>query len=431
MNQKIYFNPITNLISKSIEDTNIELLIAVPFISGFAKSILTKERMSKIKQMKLLTCFDDTNLNSFELETLQYFLDNGMEIRYNNDIHLKLYLFDKEGFISSSNLTKSGFENSIEITTTIEEKSISQCKDFFFELWQSSEKNKITKEIIQENYSKYLLLKKRTKNKKTKPLTISTKELNISNLNIEALINHIFEAKQDFSYITNKVYLANKEREKLKEQINNGFDVEDFYVPKEHKKRKESLYYKMVFGKEAFIAGTGLREGHFREAFQNEKFEEIISYIFPPIIGKENWDLDNPKIFREYCNGIFEYRIHSYLEILPIRLASYFYPKHFLPIFKLSHLGQVCKILGLETNAKSKGDKLYVFNSFLLKKMNAIPFGNYVKSHIAYQLFYTVELYNRLVEGDNFNSIVNSYEEKWIQDYIHKGKNLLDDMKNN
>ena len=100
------------------------------------------------------------------------------------------------------------------------------------------------------------------------------------------------------------------------------------------------------------------------------------------------------------CVRVNEYRIPQYAETLPIRLASYFYPNNFLPIFKLSHLEKVCRILGLETAVKSKGDKLYVYNTFLSNKMKSIPFDNYVKSSIAYQLYFTVELYERLANGE-------------------------------
>jgi len=426
MNQKIYFNPITQIISESISKSVKELSIAVPFISNFAKLILTKERLSKIESKKLLTCFNEFNLNSFDLDTLSYLLANGVEIRFNNDIHLKIYLFEKSGFVSSSNLTKSGFENSVEITSTIEKENLFECKEFFNKLWQSSKDQIITEELIEENYPKYLLLKKRTKYKKPKQIKINSKKISISNIEIGDLIDYLFKAEQDFSYLNDNAFEANKDRENIKSRIKRGFDVDDFYIPKGGEKREESLYYKLMYGREGFIAGTGLRESQFREPFENEKFPEIISYIYPPIIGKEEWNLNDDDTFQEYCNGIFEYRIPQYAETLPIRLASYFYPKNFLPIFKLSHLEKVCKILGLETDAKSKGDKLFAFNSFLADKMKSIPFDNYVKSSIAYQLYFTVELYERMSNGEEYETILKSHKENWRKYYIKKGKELLE-----
>ena len=88
INQKIYFNPITKIVSESINESKKEFFIAVPFISSFAKSILNEERLSKIKSKKLLTCFNEFNLNSFDLDTLSFLLANGVEIRFNNEIAL-------------------------------------------------------------------------------------------------------------------------------------------------------------------------------------------------------------------------------------------------------------------------------------------------------------------------------------------------------
>ena len=260
MKQKIYFNPITKIFSESIYQSEKEFSIAVPFITNFAKSILSKEKLSKIKSKKLLTCFNEFNLNSFDLDTLSYLLTNGVEIRFNNEIHLKIYLFENNGFISSSNLTKSGFENSVEITSTIEKENLSDCKKFFNKLWQESIENKITEELIKENYPKYLLLKKRTQYKKPEQILITSKKLSISNVEIEDLIEYLFKAEQDFSYYSNNAFVANKDRENIKSKIKKGFKVEDFYTPKGNQNREESLYYKMMYGREGFIAGTGLRE---------------------------------------------------------------------------------------------------------------------------------------------------------------------------
>jgi hypothetical protein len=426
MKQEIYYNPINNLISKSVENTKDELLIAVPFLSNYAKSILTENFLSSIKSKKLLTCFNEFNINSFDLDTMKFFLDAGMEIRFNNNIHLKLYLFDKEGFTSSSNLTKSGFENSVELTSSINEDNLKKCKAFFKQIWDDSKDRNVTQETIKENYSKYRLLKRRTQYQKPKEISIKTTQLKISNFEVEDLIDHLFEATQDFSYFVNNALAANKDREVIRNRINKGFNPIDFYSPKGHEKREQSLYYRLMYGKEGFNAGTGLRENQFRDVFQHEQFHEIMAYIYPPIIGKENWNLEDKDVFREYCRGIFEYRIPQYAETMPIRLASYFYPQNFLPIFKLSHLEKVCRILGMETEAKSKGDQLFAYNWYLTEKMKSIPFDNYVKSSIAYQLFFTVELYERLESGEDYETILKSQNENWRRDYIKKGKELIE-----
>ena len=39
-------------------------------------------------------------------------------LNLNNNIHLKLYITDNEAYVTSSNLTKGGFEDNIELTAS-------------------------------------------------------------------------------------------------------------------------------------------------------------------------------------------------------------------------------------------------------------------------------------------------------------------------
>ncbi len=81
MNEQIINNPITNIIKKSIIETKNVLKFAVPFLSSFACSIIEKDIIVNISEKKLLTRFDETNINSFDIPTLEYMLDNGFKIR--------------------------------------------------------------------------------------------------------------------------------------------------------------------------------------------------------------------------------------------------------------------------------------------------------------------------------------------------------------
>lgn len=430
MAQEIFWNPITKVITKSIQNTTERLFIAVPFLSNFAIPLLSNERVSGIKAKKLLTCFDETNLNSFDLDTMRYLISSGFEIRYHNDIHLKLYLFDSEGYLSSSNLTKSGFENSVELTSSIDPTNLEICKSFFEKIWKESLDRQVTEELIKENYPKYLLLKKRTEYKKPPKLDLKTSQLSLPNTKIEDLIDYILEGNLDYSYFEDRAIEANKDRIDIKRRVKKGFSVIDFYAPEGHPKREQSFFYKFMYGKEGFLAGTGLRERQVKQVFQNPKFQEIICYIYPPIIKQQEWNLDNEDNYREFCNGIFEYKVPQYVEALPIRLVSYFYPNKFLPIFKLDHLEKICSILGLSNyTLKSKGDRLFGYNSFLLEKMAHIPKDNYVKSHIAYQLYYTVELYNILQTGKSLEQYLSQFKEVWIKDIIKKGYKIIQEIK--
>jgi len=423
MSQKIYFNPITNLIKNSLDNSENEIIIAVPFITSFAKSILTEERLSRFKTKRILTRFDESNLNTFDLDTFKYLLDNNVEIRFNNDIHLKLYLFDNQGFISSSNLTKSGFESSIEITNSIENKAIKKCKDFFEKLWNESSGRIITQQLIEENYQKYLLLKRKSNSKKRKS-SIQYNESETPDFNqklIDYLLNNYFEN----IHKRKKILEANKVRENFKKKLREGFNIDDFC--RKEKNDNTALSHILIYGEKP-LAAAGLYVQDVEEAFRNKKFAEAIAYIYPPIIGKPDWDLRNTKQFEEYCNGIFEFDIKYYKEGLPIRLASYFYPDDFLPIFKLEHLNNFCRCFGVDFAATSYGDKLFACNNFLIDKIKHVPYDNYYKAKVLYLLQRTISLSDKLKNGETYQIILEKTKKSWDRIYTEQAKEVLDKL---
>ena len=113
------------------------------------------------------------------------------------------------------------------------------------------------------------------------------------------------------------------------------------------------------------------------------------------------------------------------LALCSIRLATYFYPEVLLPIFKLDHLKEICDAFGFETDAKTKGDRLFIYNSFLADKMNALPCKNIIKAYIAYQVRYTVELRRRLNTNESYEAILADYEKGWIKGFVADGYDIL------
>lgn len=429
MKEEIIINPISGAVKKSLEKCNQKLNIAVPFISSFLKTVLKKEFISKIIDKRIIVRFEDTTLNSFDVPTLRYLIDCGFKIVYNNEIHLKLYIIDNDTYISSSNFTKGGFEDNIELTVKISDENNSFCNDYFEKIWAESSKNIITERILNENIEKYEFLKKR-ESYRTKPkenVEISTKE--ISQLNIQSLIDEIFKTKYDYSSLKDLIYEASKLRENRKGELIKGFNKEIFYVPENHSRRRDNLFYDFVYGYEEKLAGTGLRELQFKIVFEHPEFKNVIHYIFPEIIGYKPWNLNDKETYKEFCIGIFDFNIPQYSESLPIRLASYFYPQFFIPIFKLEHLKKMSETLGLKTNAKTKGEKLFAYNEFLINKMNSIPEEIVVKSRMLYTLMYAVELHSRMVNGEPYETVLNSYKQIWKKNHIKFGFELLTKLK--
>tara|TARA_R110001606_G_C15372887_1_gene649721 strand:- start:829 stop:1506 length:678 start_codon:yes stop_codon:yes gene_type:complete len=202
-----------------------------------------------------------------------------------------------------------------------------------------------------------------------------------------------------------------------------------FYVADHEESRKKCLFYDFSYGAESKLAGTGLREAQFKDVFENTKFRKVVAFIYPESIGLEPWNFESDKSLQVFCNGLFEFDIPQYAEAIPIRLASYFYPEIFLPIFKLKDLQGVCKTLGIDTNAKSRGEMLYAYNSFLREVMKDVPYNNYVKANMIYKVLYSIILYSRLESGESFDEIQSSYSKRWVKDFISEAKFTLESIK--
>lgn len=426
--EKIIKNPITNWIKKSVTESKKRVNFAVPFISSFSLVILKDTK--RISDKRIVTRFDENSIHSFDLPTLKSLLDIGFEIRYDNSIHLKLYITDSEAYVTSSNLTKGGFEDNFELTTKVNSANVQTCSDIFDEVWSNSKNNKVSYNLIEANQAKYEILRKRESYKKSSRNAVEIIQVETGKIQIRQIIDESYNIEPDIIEKRQRLsFQANKLREQTKNKLKKGFDKRIFYVDENHKLRKSNLFYDFTYGVESDLAGTGLREEQFRTTFEHPDFEKVIEYIYPEMIGMKPWNFNDKTELLEFCNGIFDFEIPNYKEALPIRLASYFYPEQFLPFFKLEHLEEVTKAFGLKTNAESKGDRLYAYNSFLADEMKALPFNNYIKSHIAYQIMYVVELYTRLSDGEKYTDICKDHTEKWKLRLIEKGLNILTKLK--
>lgn len=422
MNEKIIKKPLTDTIKYSIENCKERLYFAVPYLSSFAITLLNKHKISKIKDKRLITCFEDSSLFTFDLPTLEKLLDFGFTIQFDNSIHLKLYITDADAYVSSSNLTESGFEKNVELTVKTESNNVNECIDVFMEIWRNCSENKVTYELIKNNLEKYKNLRKmRHPSVKTKPVKLGTYDL-------QEIIDKIISKEDDYPRINKLAIKANYIREKIKEELLKKFDSLIFYAPEGHDRRRENLFYHFVYGTEKDLAGTGLFEYQFKTVFENQMFEKVVEYLFPEIIGKKSLNLSDKNEFINFCNKIFDFKIPQYSETIPIRLASYFYPDNFLPIFKLEHLKKISESFGIETDAKTPGEKLFAYNSFLLNYIKMSPYNNYIKSNICYRTYFTVELYNKLKKGETYENILKSFKQRWEKDMIKEGMNLLNEL---
>ena len=199
MNRTVLKNPITNLIKESVDKSSKCLNIAVPFISSFVRTILNQGNTITVNDKRIITRFDDSYINSFDLPSLQTLLNLEFIIKFDNNIHLKLYITDNEAYVTSSNLTKGGFEDNVELTVKIENENTESCKIIFNEIWNNCGDNFITNELIEANQAKYELLKKRDAYARNSSKTIKSEEIQVLNIDIQKVIDTIFNQNNDYS----------------------------------------------------------------------------------------------------------------------------------------------------------------------------------------------------------------------------------------
>lgn len=292
----------------------------------------------------------------------------------------------------------------------------------FDDIWERSFEREITMEYILDNWSKYKFLKSKFPSGKRLP---TEKNEQILSLNRETLIDAVLYEQKDHSGLIKMISKSNRSRSSFLEKIDeNGFKIEYFYAPEGSVNRKKSLFYNFVYGIEEKLSGTGLREAQFEEIFTNKQFVEIFEFIYPKSKNKNyRWDLTNDIEFLNFCNGLFEYKIRSYSETMPIRLANYFYPEFFLPIFNLSHLGNMCRIFGFESKSKEKGERLFDYNKFLNNRLRNVPYPNIIKSHILYKLLYTMNVMDEIDKNGivNINDFIDEHNRRWIRNTMYEG----------
>lgn len=245
----------------------------------------------------------------------------------------------------------------------------------------------------------------------------------------EKILNEILAHPEDYIYIAENVIEANLIRDEKLLTLQDGFKRENFYLPKGYDNRKETLFYDFAFGYEAKLAGTGLREKHFQSVFENENFENIIKFIYPQIAGGENWNFENEDELLNFCKGLFNYNIPYFKEALPIRLASYFYPNYFIPIFKLDHLRDICLDFDFAGGQMlTRGHKFFKYNQFIFSIPEILAFDSYMKLYIISLFHYTIELNKRLTNGKICEDILDGYNREWIRNLVTEGYKILGNL---
>lgn len=421
-------NPIESNIQNAIDSTQ-SIAIAVPFLSSTTvKRLFDKTKIQGIQSKRVLIKLDDSHSISYDLAAVKHLLQCGFNVRFDNTIHLKLYILGKRIFISSGNLTDGGLKNNFELTVeTTEEES--DVQHIFENLWSRNSSNEVKLDYIERNWEKYLFLKK--KYPIVKSIAPKVNEMILST-DEEALIDAVLFEEKNRDWHHKMVSLVYKRRSNFLKKLKvNGFKEDCFYAPEGSSNRKTSLFYQFVYGIEEKLAGTGLREAQFKDVFTNKEFEKILFYIYPKYKQDNySWDLTDKTEYLNFCRGLFEFNVKSFREAMPIRLANYFYPDHFLPIFKLSHLKEICSILGYECTSENRAIRLFEYNQFLNNRLKDVPFNNFIKSNILYKLLYTMKV-KRAIDKNGVELIeefIKRQKKQWIRNTMKDGLKLIKEM---
>lgn len=247
----------------------------------------------------------------------------------------------------------------------------------------------------------------------------------------EQVINYIFTQKWHYDEIIQLENQAQIRRDQNRERlIKNGFNDKIFYLRLSHKLRIQTIFHDIIYGYESQLAGTGLLEQHLIDICYHNDFARLVKFILPEIEGKEPWDFSKENQLKKFCIDIFNFNIQSYNETMTIRLATYFYPDALLPIFKIDELRKICRAFGFEHNSNDKGEQLFVFNSFLLDKMNHLnDMPNIIKQNTAYQVFYTIDLLNRINNGEIFENVLLTTKKVRVKRFYSYGMAILEALK--
>lgn len=421
-------NPIENTIQSAINSSN-QISIAVPFLSyPIVKRLFKSEQMEKIQSKRIIIKLDDSHSISYDLAAIKHLLELGFNVRFENTIHLKLYILGEQIFISSGNLTDGGLINNFELTVQTTQQE-SHAESIFEKIWEVSQFNKVTLEYVSENWDKYLFLKRKFPSEKTVKTTFHALDLSATD---ENLIDFILHYQKHWQSELHLIELVNKRRHKLFDKLKEkGFDQEYFYAPVGNKNREKSLFYQFVYGNEGKLAGTGLREDQFKDVFTSSKFKELLFHLYPQYKSNNSWNFSSEEDTLNFCKGLFAVKIRSFKETMPVRLANFFYPETFLPVFNLNHLSEMCFVLGFESSSNEPAIKLFEYNRFLNDRLKNIPYSNYIKSTILYRLLYTM-MVKREIDKNGIEGISNfimNQKRGWIRKNMENGLKLIHEMK--
>lgn len=112
---KIIKNPWHNIFVKLVKNAKEKIYLSSPFIKENIAKLIVDNKQSKV-DCKILTKFTLPNIRGggLDLTALKYFQDANFLQKNISNLHAKIFIFDNQAIVTSSNLTNGGLKNNLE-----------------------------------------------------------------------------------------------------------------------------------------------------------------------------------------------------------------------------------------------------------------------------------------------------------------------------
>ncbi len=127
---KIIKNPWQDIFIKLVKNAEEKIYLSSPFIKENVAKLIVDNKQSKV-DCKILTRFTLPNIRGggLDLSAIKYFQDANFFQKNISNLHAKIFIFDNQAIITSSNLTNGGLKNNLEYGVLIKDNKEIE-KDF-------------------------------------------------------------------------------------------------------------------------------------------------------------------------------------------------------------------------------------------------------------------------------------------------------------
>jgi len=151
---EVVSNPCQNTFINCISNSKKSIMLCAPFISkSIIKKVLGEVKDSNVKMTVITRSHTPSFINgSSDIEAIEYLIDKGIKVYNYQNLHAKVYVFDKkQALVTSSNLTYNGLNRNFEYGLMVDDKDVLvKINDDYEALKHSELCGKFNKQIIKD-----------------------------------------------------------------------------------------------------------------------------------------------------------------------------------------------------------------------------------------------------------------------------------------